>query len=410
MRADDITQALGDVGGKWTRQIKAEEKRPSARQHRPTMYTVSRISLKEICFDHMEGAWNKASGGGRLPTHWRQIFYVMRPICDDHPESDRPLLDTNFKQILEDYLEERRPGWDVLRGARGVFKEPYAALNDTGLAMSTMNVRNYLGAPAPSAAVNNVPARFPTKGATNRIAAVLICEKEGFDELLEAEKVPARFDLALMSTKGISAIAARDLARSLGVPCFTLHDLDKNGFVMAGGFPFATRLGLRMEDVEKWALAPEDQIHRNPEKARRNLLKNGAMDEEAKFISQGSRVELNMFTGEQFIEFVEGRLKEHGVEKVIPDEKTLRVAWRRAHLVRRVNHLIDRVDVEEDEAGEIDELEDETEPLEVDLEDAVPPMPDDLADRIREEFKRNRAQSWDAVLSHIVTNVAEDAA
>ena len=43
---------------------------------------------------------------------------------------------------------------------------------------------------------------------------MLICEKEGFDELLEAEQIPDRFDLALMSTKGISANAARDLAEA----------------------------------------------------------------------------------------------------------------------------------------------------------------------------------------------------
>jgi len=45
MKSDDITRALGDVGQKWTRQIKSEEKRPSARQYRGSMWTVSRISL-----------------------------------------------------------------------------------------------------------------------------------------------------------------------------------------------------------------------------------------------------------------------------------------------------------------------------------------------------------------------------
>jgi len=113
MRSDDITRAL-DVGQKWTRQVKTEEKRPSARTYRQSMWTVSRVSLRDICEEHMSAAWDKASDGGRLPTHWRQVFYVMRPICDDHPESDRPLRDTTFKNILEQYLEEhtattRRP-------------------------------------------------------------------------------------------------------------------------------------------------------------------------------------------------------------------------------------------------------------------------------------------------------------
>lgn len=377
MRSNDITQALDGVGQKYTRQIKAEEKRPSARAYRETMYTSSRTSLKDVCYEHMQEAWDKASDGGRLPTHWRQVFYVMRPLCDEHPESDRPLIDVTFKNILETFLKEQAPGWDVLRGARGVFKEPHSAKDDTGLAMSTMAVRNYLGAGSPSAEIDPVPSRFPTKGARNRIAAILICEKEGFDELLQAEQVPERYDLALMSTKGISAIAARDLAETLGVPCFTLHDLDKNGFVMAGGFPFAIDLGIRLADVEEWGLAPEDQQHQSPRKTEANLLGNGATSEEAQFIAEGRRVELNMLSGPDFIAYVEGKLNEHGVEKIIPGEETLALAWKRAHLATKVNQLIASI-YEGDEE--------------------IPPVPDDLADRIREEFEEDSTQSWDEAL------------
>jgi hypothetical protein len=378
MKSDDILKAL-DVGQKWTRQIKSEEKRPAARGYRASMWTVSRRPLRSICFEHMEEAWNKASDNGRLPTHWRQVFYVIRPLCDGDPDSDRPLSDATFKNIIEAYLDERRPGWDVLRGARGVFKEPHAADNDNGLAMSTMNVRNYLRPGRLDTGIPALSTRFPTRGARNRIAAVLICEKEGFDELLTAERVPDRYDLALMSTKGISAKAARDLAERVAAPCFTLHDLDKNGFVMAAGFPLATDIGIRMEDVEKWALAPEDQRHRNPAKTHRNLRRNGATREEAEFVSQGRRVELNMFTGPQFVEFVEGKLDEHGVEKVVPDDETLAVAWRRMHLTRKVNHLIERLSGEDD----------------------VPAMPADLAQRIRDEFEIEPAQSWDEALADI---------
>lgn len=189
-----------------------------------------------------------ASDDNRLPTHWRQCFYVIRPLCDAHDESDRPLTDKRFKKILEEYLDERDPPWDVLRGARGTFKEPHRDEADHGLALSTMNVRTYIDGEA-DLRLAELPLRFPTHGAQDRIAAVLICDKEGFDDLLEAERVPERYDLALLSTEGIPARAARDLVAQLDVPAFTLHDLDKNGLVMAAGFPFATDLGIRMEDV-----------------------------------------------------------------------------------------------------------------------------------------------------------------
>ncbi len=55
--------------------------------------------------------------------------------------------------------------------------------------MSTANVRNYRQAGVPSPRIERVRARFPTHGARNRISAVLICEKEGFDDLLEAEGI-----------------------------------------------------------------------------------------------------------------------------------------------------------------------------------------------------------------------------
>jgi hypothetical protein len=130
VKVDDIIEALG-VGKKWTRQVKAEERSASARVYRKSMWSgPARVPLKEICYQHMSEAWAKASDNGRLPTHWRQVFYVMRPLCDDHPESDRPLRDTTFKAILEDYLYDYASGWDVLRGARGVFKEPHAVRDD----------------------------------------------------------------------------------------------------------------------------------------------------------------------------------------------------------------------------------------------------------------------------------------
>jgi hypothetical protein len=382
MKGDDILAAIGDVGKSWTRQIKAEEKRPAARQHRKSMYAEARVALKEICYALMEQAYMQASDDGRLPTHWRQVFYVMRPLVDAHPDSDRPLIDATFKGIIEGYLEDYEPGWDILRGARGVFKEPHRAESDSGLPMSTMNVRNYLGAGQPSLLLEHLPSRFPTIGAHHRIGAILICEKEGFDDLLEAERVPDRYDLALMSTKGISARAARDLAEGLCVPCFTLHDFDKNGFVMAAGFPFAVDLGIRLDDIDDWGLQPEPQQHKNEDKTWRNLVDNGATRDEADFIADGNRVELNMFTSADLIKFITGKLDDNGVKKVIPDDETLAAAWRRARHARRVNGAIDSL-----RAGKP-----------ITLSADVPTAPEDLVDLIVAEFEVDDTQAWDDVV------------
>ena len=392
-----IEKALAAVGQSWTKQRKAEERNASALARRALLYRARRTSLKDICFDLMEGAYMKASDDDSLPTHWRMVFYVIRPACDGHVDSDRPLVDTYFKGILEEYLEVEQPGWDIVRGARGMFKEPH---NGVQLAMSTLNVRNFLAANQPGLQLGHLTTRFPTHGPTNRYNAILICEKEGFDELFEAEQIPARYDLALMSTKGISAFAARDLAEGLDIPCFDLHDFDKNGFVQAAPFgSVAEDIGIRMDDIDDWDLEPERQTYKgkkpDPWQTRYNLLSNGATGDEADFIAfgrdgkEGERVELNMFTARDMVNFVEGKLEEHGVKKVIPDNATLAQAWTRAHNVRRVN-------------GAIESLHGGPRITLKGFYADVPPMPDQFRARIKDELAKDRTQTWDDVIWELV--------
>jgi len=56
----------------------------------------------------------------------------------------------------------------------------------------------------------------------------------------------------------------------------------------------------------------------------------------------GSRVELNALTSRAFIDWLEAKFKEHGVEKVIPDKETLDVAWQRALMIAKVNEAVDK--------------------------------------------------------------------
>ena len=160
---------------------------------------------------------------------------------------------------------------------------------------------------------------------------MLICEKEGFDELLEAERIPDRYDLALMSTKGISAQGGRDLAESLGVPCFTLHDLDKNGFVMAAGFPFATDLGIRLDDVEEWGLAARGADAQQPAQDAAQPGRNGATDGRGGVHRQRPARRAEHVHRRRLHQVRRGQAREHGVEKVIPDDETLERGVGRAH-------------------------------------------------------------------------------
>ena len=82
---------------------------------------------------------------------------------------------------------------------------------------------------------------FPTKGPTNRFGAVLFIEKEGFDEMLKAARIAERYDIAVMSTKGMSVKAARLLVDRLHVALLVLHDFDQAGFSIIGTLRRSTR-------------------------------------------------------------------------------------------------------------------------------------------------------------------------
>src|SRR5262245_9956583 len=62
-----------------------------------------------------------------------------------------------------------------------------------------------------------------------------------------------------------------------------------------------------------------------------NLRENGASAEEIEFL-QTSRVELNAMASDEFVAFIERKLDEVGVKKIIPEAATLEDAWQRGQL------------------------------------------------------------------------------
>ena len=377
----DIEKAIDSVGKSWTKQRKAEERHASACKRRDQIYRPRSKDIKEICFENMEKAYMRASDDGSLPTPWRQVGYVMRQIVDAHPQASRPLKLTTFKQYIDEYLETYEPGWTssaAPRRVQGAAHRPSRSGDvDDGRPQLPGRRPASLQARRPRVTLPDARLAQPIRRDPD-----LRERRRGFDELFAAARIPARYDIALMSTKGISVRAARALAQGADVPFFTLHDFDKNGFVLPGTFPGAIDLGLRIDDIDEYDLEAEEQKHENPTKDRLNLLKNGATEDEADFIAfGGQRVELNMFTARDLVNYVAGKLDEHGVEKVIPDDATLAQAWARAHDVRRVN-------------GAIDSLYSGPRITLKGFYADVPPMPDQLRARIKNEFTKDRTQTW----------------
>jgi hypothetical protein len=413
MKADKIIGVVQGVTKKWAKQRKREERDAAAAMNRRYVMTRQRsVSIRDAAFSIMEHAYLKASANGRLPAHARQIMYAARGHIQKH--ADRELghkFDQYFtQQLLPEYIEHMGVDWNVVYDARGNFTEPHT---EAKVPLGTLQVRRYL-AQIRQHKVGDPDFEiwekfYPTLGPNHRFGAILFIEKEGFMPLFGEVQLARRYDLAIMSTKGMSVTASRELVDQLcaihAVPLLVLHDFDKAGFSIAGTLQRSTKryrfadghasnvidLGLRLEDID--GLETEDVHFESALKARRNLRENGATDDEIKFLIH-KRVELNAFASDEFIEWIEGKLQQHGIVKVIPDSDTLAGAYRRmrrqALVQERINEALAELDGEE-----------EAEP---------PPIPDNLIGRIKERLSDDPALRWDAVLREIAEDDHGEAA
>ena len=409
--ADAITAAVNSVTDKYSKiekaRIRSEEQGHRAMARYLTAKQKER-SIKDIVYEHLPAVYALVSGNGDYPALARQIFYGLRkPVLDEL--TDKPDLDSVYitQTLLPNFMEENPDicaDWDVAFDARGHFSEPHTGKT---FGIGTLEVREYLDTfSMPSGLQDEAPqlsALFPTVGPAGRFRNILFIEKEGFLPLLHKAEISTRFDLAIMSTKGLSTTSARRLMESMpGVRFLTLHDFDKAGFSIVGTLQRDTRryqfknppeiidLGIRLEDVRRLKLESEPFAIK-PDAAE-NLSENGATKDEIKFLlgdgkGRGQRVELNAMTSPQFITWLEGKLLKHGVKKFVPDDGVLETAFRRAVLIQTLNAEIEK---------EFLKLRTEAEQVEV---------PEDLRAMVQAHLKQNPGAAWDATLAGIVNKI-----
>jgi hypothetical protein len=320
------------------------------------------VTLKRAAYDVMERAYLAASANGTLPTNPRQIYYRARgPVLE---MTGKDSLDSQYfcQTLLVDFIEETGVAWDIVWDDRGHFREPHTKRE---IGLGTLAVRKYLASRrAPEIVEAGIAsARVLTSGPMGRYRSALFIEKEGFTPILEAARIAERFDVAIMSSKGMSTSAARQLIDGLaadGVRVLVLHDFDIAGFSIRKTLTESGRrhrfknaldyvdLGLRRNDVERLGLESEPvALGKDHGALAERLRVNGATEAEIEFLMSGRRVELNAMSSDVFARFVEDALRRHGVEKVIPDPRTLtkacaafkRGAAARAALVSELERL-----------------------------------------------------------------------
>src|SRR5262245_955831 len=362
--ADDIIDAVETATSKWTRQKKSEERQPGNMRYRASRMTKEpRITQKEAAWELMEEAYMAASANGTLPASARQIYYQIRPKVMAETD-DKELAYGYFSQtLLPDYIEEHGVDWNVVYDARGHFIEPHT---NRRIGCGTIEVGNYLNA---TKEPQIVPAGFfnadvEVIGADGGISAVLFCEKEGFNPLFKAVNLANRFDLMIISTKGVSVTAARQLIDNIcgdnDLPLFVLHDFDVAGFLILGTLQRDTRryqfssdievidLGLRIDDIAGLEQEPAAAIRTSADILRGQLAENGAADAEIGILLN-ERVELNAMTSDALIEMIERKLKDYGLEKVVPDDDLLAETYRAFHHSQQLREKFEELKKEFDE-------------------------------------------------------------
>ena len=84
MKADRLIKLVRAKTAKWAKQRKAEERHASAfTRRRQAMIRRREETIKDVAWDVMEEAYLKASAGGTLPAHARQIMYAARPFVQE---------------------------------------------------------------------------------------------------------------------------------------------------------------------------------------------------------------------------------------------------------------------------------------------------------------------------------------
>ncbi len=349
-----------------------------------------RVTQASVIEDALPAAIEKASGGGVHRFSVRQLYYLVRPRVN--LSLGEVPTHAYFAKTLGDI--EARQGHDIpglYRDPRGTLLHPHTGQR---IPLGTLSVEEY---ERPKFLFNKI----------------LYAEKEGFFEVLEHAKWPARHDCALMTAKGFPTRAARDLLDLLGdseeeLLVFCLHDADAFGTTIMQSLQEGTharpRRRVRVIDL---GLNPEEAIEMGLEVEDLTAEERKGVRPVARYIEepwgewlQEHRVELNAMTTPQLIEFLDAKMEEFASGRLVPPAPAL--------LDHAAQHLRSALRVRlTDEILRDGRLEDRLVEAAAEHE---PKMREDLGDLealIRDRLDENPESRWTVELEHAVDDTLD---
>ena len=271
------------------------------------------VSQKDVVLDHLEEVIEAVSGPARYRFNSRQLFYRIRPIVLE--ETGKELQIGNFLGVLDDYEKAHGEIALMYREPRGSITHPH---RDETITLGTLMVEQY---ERPVWCFNKL----------------LYIEKEGAQEALKQDHWLERHDCAVMSSKGFSTRAARDLIDKLvahgePVEVFCAHDADASGTMIYQTLQEETRArGARKILIINIGLEPWEAVEMGLEvetieaKDRRKAVADYVAVQDGDWVQwlQTHRVELNAMTTPQLIEWLDQKMEILGCGKLIPPPAVL---------------------------------------------------------------------------------------
>jgi hypothetical protein len=227
------------------------------------------------------------------------------------------LKEGNFNGIITDYEKENGEIPLMYREPRGSIYHPHTGQTIT---LGTLMVEQYT---RPKWLYNTV----------------VYIEKEGFSEALKDEQWPERHDCMLMSSKGYTTRAARDLIDALAVhnepvTVFCVHDADAWGTMIYQTFDQETKargarkiriinIGLEPWEAEELGLGVEDVEEGKKNKPVANYVRKHDEENGTDWEQwlKSHRTELNAFTTPRFIEWLDEKMEPY--KKLVPPNEVI---------------------------------------------------------------------------------------
>jgi hypothetical protein len=358
---------------------------------------------KPIILAHLKEGMEKAGGGkvigyfenyvGGIRFPLRNVFYVIRPhLLPIKEPGDEPEYGT-FADVIGDFENELGhdlPG--VYRDPRGTFHDPHE--NKT-IPVGTLTVEKYI----------------PPDWSFNK---VLYIEKEGYFPILQGTEWAKKHDCALLTSKGQTTRAVKDLLDSLEgrkeeITFFCVHDADAYGTSIYQALQNETRARkARKVEIINLGLEPWEGIEMNLavetigplKKGRRRPVADYVSDEHPQYDEwlQTHRIELNAMTMPQFIDWLSKKMEPYDQGKLIPPEGVLTKELQEKVHKTLEDDIRDKILEEQDFKGQVERAYKKLTPK-------MNKKAKELHNNVADDFKKDPAHSWHDPILEVARNL-----